>query len=266
MTQKKTAYRRLNTTFGVLRSDFGAQTPHHVFGCLGTSNWTPWNPRLILGSLEIPLIPNLYHWFRAPSLPVFFGRESSLPFIQPFLVGGWITQLKNMRKSNWIISPAVGVKKNIWNHHLQGVDSPFKRGKKRLLPEKLRNLTAKTKRFLRYLSRSVSPHPMTATSILGCSWNCSIFPWCHSCIRVQKIIGKPCRRISIQGVHWWFFVSKNKRSYNLKKEATKKIMVSSQCPTWFFPAPEKFNLDIWLLKPLCFESISAHRMSDYPHV
>ena len=128
--KKKTPYRRLNTTFGVLRSDFGAQTPHHVFGCLGTSNWTPWNPRLILGSLEIPLIPNLYHWFRAPSLPVFFGRESSLPFIQPFLVGGWTTQLKNMRKSNWIISPGVGVKKKYLKPPSTGSRFPFQEGEK----------------------------------------------------------------------------------------------------------------------------------------
>ena len=29
------------------------------------------------------------------------------------------THLKNMRKSNWIISPGIGVKipQNIWNHH-----------------------------------------------------------------------------------------------------------------------------------------------------
>ncbi len=34
-------------------------------------------------------------------------------------VGGWTTHLKNMRKSNWIISPGIGVNiKNIWNHHL----------------------------------------------------------------------------------------------------------------------------------------------------
>ena len=32
--------------------------------------------------------------------------------------GGWATHLKqNMRKSNWILSPAVKIK-DIWNHHL----------------------------------------------------------------------------------------------------------------------------------------------------
>ena len=32
-----------------------------------------------------------------------------------FLVGGWTNQLKNMRTSNWMISPILGVKiKNIW--------------------------------------------------------------------------------------------------------------------------------------------------------
>ena len=39
------------------------------------------------------------------------------------LVGGWTTQPKNMRKSNWIISPGIGVKiKNSWNHHLNNLD------------------------------------------------------------------------------------------------------------------------------------------------
>ena len=34
------------------------------------------------------------------------------------------TPLKNMRKSNWIISPIFGVKiKNVWNHHLVFVPS-----------------------------------------------------------------------------------------------------------------------------------------------
>ena len=42
---------------------------------------------------------------------------------QKKLVGGWTTQPKNMRKSNWIISPGIGVKiKNSWNHHLNNLD------------------------------------------------------------------------------------------------------------------------------------------------
>ena len=34
---------------------------------------------------------------------------TSIPFITK-LLGGWTTHLKNMRKSNWIISPRIGVK------------------------------------------------------------------------------------------------------------------------------------------------------------
>ena len=44
--------------------------------------------------------------------------KKSLPLANgPSLVGGWTTHLKNMRKSNWIISPRFGVKiQNVWNH------------------------------------------------------------------------------------------------------------------------------------------------------
>ena len=42
------------------------------------------------------------------------------------LVGGWTTHLKNMRKSNWIISPIFGMKiKNNWNHHPDQHGSQF---------------------------------------------------------------------------------------------------------------------------------------------
>jgi len=44
------------------------------------------------------------------------------PKIKSNLGGGWTTHLKNMRPSNWIISPAqIGMKImiiNLWNHHL----------------------------------------------------------------------------------------------------------------------------------------------------
>ena len=41
------------------------------------------------------------------------------PQQKPVLAGGWSTRLKNMCKSNWIISPRFGVKiKHVWKHHL----------------------------------------------------------------------------------------------------------------------------------------------------
>ena len=88
--------------------------PNHYISLYYQSRKKPWNIRKIPGSLT-----NLWGDLRDPCFRsrwnLTIDRMAGCGRI--FLVSGWTTQLKNMRRSNWIISRRIGVNiKIIWNN------------------------------------------------------------------------------------------------------------------------------------------------------
>ncbi len=83
------------------------------FANLPSHNWTSKNNSFHSGN-----IGNMKYDTK-PQFHALWEKSCKITIITSILVGGWATPLKDMRKSNWIISPGIGVKiKDVWNHHL----------------------------------------------------------------------------------------------------------------------------------------------------